>query len=78
MITAGEEVGIVGHTGVSMGAHLFFGLLQASRAVDPAPFLGAPLCNGAARQPTPAQILDAGGKLPPTRRYPSDFPASRS
>jgi murein DD-endopeptidase MepM/ murein hydrolase activator NlpD len=80
MITAGEEVGIVGHTGVSIGAHLFFGLLQAGRAVDPAPFLGAPLCNGVARQQTPAQILAAGGKLPPTRRYYllSDFPASRS
>ena len=78
MITAGEEVGIVGHTGVSIGAHLFFGLLQAGRAVDPAPFLGAPLCNGVARQQTPAQILDAGGKLPPTRHYLSDFPASRS
>ncbi len=46
MVTAGEIVGVVGHTGVSFGAHLFFAVLQAGRAVDPAPLLGAPLCSG--------------------------------
>lgn len=69
VILAGDEVGIVGHSGVSFGPHLFFGLLQAGRAVDPLPFLGAPLCNGTtAHQRTPA-ILAAGEKLPPTRHY---------
>jgi murein DD-endopeptidase MepM/ murein hydrolase activator NlpD len=79
MVTAGETVGVVGRTGVSFGAHLFFAVLQAGRAVDPAPLLGAPLCNGVAHQQTPAEILDAGGKLPPTRHYYllSDFPTSR-
>jgi murein DD-endopeptidase MepM/ murein hydrolase activator NlpD len=69
-IVAGDEVGVVGHTGVSFGPHLFFALLEDGRAVDPRPFLGVPLCNGTiAHDGTPAQILAAGGKLPPTRRY---------
>jgi hypothetical protein len=78
MIAAGDEVGLVGHTGVSFGPHLFFALLEAGRAVDPRPFLGAPLCDGTTvHQRTPAEILAAGEKLPPTRHYYllSDFPA---
>jgi murein DD-endopeptidase MepM/ murein hydrolase activator NlpD len=79
VVTAGEIVGVVGRTGVSFGAHLFFAVLQAGRAVDPAPLLGAPFCNGVAHQQTPAEILAAGGKLPPTRHYYllSDFPTNR-
>ena len=76
-IAAGDEVGIVGHTGVSFGPHLFFALLEEGRAVDPRPFLGMPLCNGSrAHKRTPAEILAAGEKLPPTRHYYllSDFP----
>jgi hypothetical protein len=51
----------------------------AAGAVDPAPLLGIPLCNGVAHQQTRAEILAAGGKLPPTRHYYllSDFAASR-
>jgi len=77
VIAAGDEVGVVGHTGVSFGPHLFFALLEDGRAVDPRPFLGAPLCNGTTvHQRTPAEILAAGEKLPPTRHYYllSDFP----
>jgi murein DD-endopeptidase MepM/ murein hydrolase activator NlpD len=77
-IAAGDEVGVVGHTGVSFGPHLFFAVLEEGRAVDPRPFLGMPLCNGTrAHQRTPAEILAAGEKLPPTRHYflLSDFPA---
>lgn len=70
VIAAGDEIGVVGHTGVSFGPHLFFALLENGRAVDPRPFLGVPMCNGiAAHQETPAEILAAGGKLPPTRHY---------
>ena len=69
LILAGSEVGIVGRTGVSFGPHLFFAMLINGKAVDPAPLLGVPACNGAPHQPSPAQILAAGGKLPPTRRY---------
>jgi hypothetical protein len=69
-IAAGDEVGIVGHTGVSFGPHLFFALLEDGRAIDPRPFLGVPLCTGTAlHERTPAEILAAGEKLPPSRRY---------
>jgi Peptidase family M23 len=78
-ILAGDEVGVVGHTGVSFGPHLFFALLEDGRAVDPRSFLGLPFCNGTAmHKRTPTEILDASGKLLPTRHYYllSDFPAS--
>ena len=81
-ILAGEEVGVVGHTGVSFGPHLFFALLENGRAVDPRQFLGVPMCNGSTvhqrTRGTPARILDADGKLLPTRHYYllSDFPAA--
>ena len=79
VIAAGDEVGVVGHTGVSFGPHLFFALLEDGRAVDPRPFLGVPLCTGTnVHQRTPAEMLAAGEKLPPTRHYYllTDFPAS--
>jgi hypothetical protein len=78
VIAAGDEIGVVGHTGLSFGPHLFFALLEDGRAVDPRPFLGVPLCDGTVHQRTPAEILAAGEKLPPTRRYYllSDFPAA--
>jgi hypothetical protein len=66
MIAAGDDIGVVGHTGVSFGPHLFFALLENGRAVDPGPFLDLPMCNGTTkRQRTPAEILAAGEKLPP-------------
>jgi murein DD-endopeptidase MepM/ murein hydrolase activator NlpD len=79
MITAGDDIGVVGHTGVSFGPHLFFALLENGRAVDPRPFLDVPMCNGTTKhQRTPAETLAAGEKLPPTRHYYllSDFPAA--
>jgi murein DD-endopeptidase MepM/ murein hydrolase activator NlpD len=77
-IAAGDEVGLVGHTGVSFGPHLFFALLENGRAVDPRPFLGVPLCTGTVHHRTPSEMLAAGEKLPPTRHYYllSDMPAS--
>ena len=69
-IAAGDEVGIVGHTGVSFGPHLFFALLEDGRAIDPRPFLGVPLCKGTTvHERTPAEIFEAGDKLPSTRHY---------
>jgi murein DD-endopeptidase MepM/ murein hydrolase activator NlpD len=66
-ITTGEQLGLVGHTGVTYGPHLFFGILQSGRAVDPAPLLGVPMCKDATE--SPAQTLARGGRLPNTRHY---------
>ena len=74
-------MGLVGHTGVSFGPHLFFALLEDGRAVDPRPFLEAPLCNGTTtHQRMPAEIVAAGEEPPPTRHFYllSDFPAGSS
>lgn len=66
MISAGDAVGIVGHTGVSFGPHLFFALLENGRAVDPQPFLDLPMCNGTAKhQRTTTAILAAADDLRP-------------
>jgi hypothetical protein len=53
--------------------------LENGRAVDPRPFLGVPMCNGSTvHQRTSAEMLDASGKLLPTRHYYmlSDLPAA--
>ena len=45
-LAAGEKIGVVGHTGLTYGMHLYFEMLLAGRPVDPAPYLGVSLCNG--------------------------------
>jgi murein DD-endopeptidase MepM/ murein hydrolase activator NlpD len=67
-IAAGEELGIVGHTGVTYGMHLYFEMLLGGKAVDPAPYLGVSQCNGGVHS-TRADMLDADGKISPTRHY---------
>jgi murein DD-endopeptidase MepM/ murein hydrolase activator NlpD len=67
IVYGGEKLGVVGHSGVMYGMHLFFGMLVDNRPVDPAPYLGLGLCSGAYR--TRADMLAADGKLPPTRVY---------
>lgn len=67
-VAAGERLGVVGHTGVTFGMHLYFGMLLAGHPVDPAPYLGVPLCSGGMHR-TRAGLLDASGKLLPTRHY---------
>jgi murein DD-endopeptidase MepM/ murein hydrolase activator NlpD len=68
MIAAGEVLGAVGHTGLTFGPHLHFGVLVGDRAVDPAGLLGLPACNGvttAQRLRLPlAELLLARGKWP--------------
>jgi murein DD-endopeptidase MepM/ murein hydrolase activator NlpD len=66
-ISPGEQLGVVGHTGVTYGMHLFFGMIVQGRSVDPATFLQLPLCVAAHR--TPADSLASDGRVPPTRRY---------
>jgi murein DD-endopeptidase MepM/ murein hydrolase activator NlpD len=67
-VAAGEKLGVVGDTGVTYGMHLYFEMILAGRPVDPAPYLGVPLCHGGAYR-TRADMLAVDGKVPPTRRY---------
>jgi murein DD-endopeptidase MepM/ murein hydrolase activator NlpD len=66
-VVQGELVGYVGHTGMTFGPHLYFGVLHDGVPIDPSPMFDLPRCSGPVR--TPAEILAAGGKLPPTRSY---------
>jgi len=44
-VAAGEKLGVVGHSGLTYGMHLFFEIKLAGRPVDPAPYLGLPPCK---------------------------------
>ena len=65
-LSAGEKIGVVGHTGLTYGMHLYFEMIMSGRPVDPAPYLGLPICNSGVHR-TLADMLDSGGKIPPTR-----------
>jgi hypothetical protein len=88
-IEAGEQLGVVGRSGVSFGPHLYFGMLRDGQPIDPAPLLHVPLCGGS-RPPSPASILAdddrlprstaaTGNELPPIPRSSllDDFPPAR-
>jgi hypothetical protein len=70
-VAAGEQLGAVGMTGVTSGAHLYFEMDLAGKPVDPAPYLGVSDCNGGVRR-TQSRTLDADGN---TRQYYQDQPA---
>jgi hypothetical protein len=88
-IEAGEQLGVVGHTGVSFGPHLYFGMLLDGQPVDPAPLLRVPLCGGShSHSPTAISVDDdelppgtaaAGNELLPIHRSSllDDFPPAR-
>jgi len=44
-VAAGEKLGVVGRTGVSYGAHLYFQMEINGARVDPAPYLGLHPCG---------------------------------
>jgi murein DD-endopeptidase MepM/ murein hydrolase activator NlpD len=67
-VAAGEKLGVVGHSGLTYGMHLYFEMLLSGRPVDPAPYLGVPQCSGGVHR-TRADMIAADGKVPPTRRY---------
>ena len=56
-VAAGEELGVVGTTGITSGAHLYFQMDLDGKPVDPAPYLGMRRCEGEVRQ--------AASKVPP-------------
>jgi murein DD-endopeptidase MepM/ murein hydrolase activator NlpD len=68
-VLAGETLGVVGHTGVTFGMHLYFEMITG-HPIDPAPYLRVPLCNGVIpHQRTMREILQAGDRLPPSKPY---------
>lgn len=58
-VASGEELGVVGNTGVTSGTHLYFEMIVAGRPVDPAPYLHVPQCSDATHHATPLDGLRA-------------------
>ena len=50
-VAAGEKLGVVGRTGVTVGTHVYFEMLIAGKPVDPAPYLRVPACGRKDEQP---------------------------
>ncbi|HEX2941321.1 MAG TPA: M23 family metallopeptidase [Rhodopila sp.] len=65
IVHAGQKVGLVGRSGLTMGPHLFFAMIVGNQAVDPAPYLGVAPC-GKGAGPSGSTIART---LRPTRRY---------
>jgi Peptidase family M23 len=85
-IEAGEQLGIVGRTGVSFGPHLYFGMLRDGQPVNPAPSLRLPLCGadhppgrGAVDEELPPNTAATDNELPSIHRSSllDDFPPAR-
>jgi len=51
-VAAGEKLGVVGRTGVTVGTHVYFEMLTAGKPVDPAPSLRVPTCGREVRPPS--------------------------
>jgi murein DD-endopeptidase MepM/ murein hydrolase activator NlpD len=68
LILAGQQVAVVGLTGVTYGSHLYFEMKVGARPVDPMPYLHLPLC-GAAHHTEKSVMLDADGRILPARWY---------
>ena len=66
-VRAGQKLGVVGHSGVMYGMHLFFAMERDGHFVDPAPYLGVALCHVGLRRRS--DMLAVDGKIPPTRHY---------
>jgi murein DD-endopeptidase MepM/ murein hydrolase activator NlpD len=71
-VGAGEQLGIVGMTGVTSGPHLYFEMILGGKPVDPAPYLNVALCDGTVRRAAPGPIpipSGDGGVLINGRKY---------
>jgi murein DD-endopeptidase MepM/ murein hydrolase activator NlpD len=73
-VAAGEKLGVVGNTGVTTGAHLYFEMDFAGKPVDPAPYLGVPRCNGEVHHASNDRP-DTDGQPIGGRQYYLVFPA---
>jgi murein DD-endopeptidase MepM/ murein hydrolase activator NlpD len=67
-VAAGEKLGVVGRTGVTSGAHLYFEMILDGKPVDPAPYLRVPRCGGN-QLPTTADADVADGTTYGGRKY---------
>ena len=67
IVHGGEKLGVVGHSGLTYGMHLFFAMIVGHQAIDPAPYLRLSPCSGAHH--APATATDNGAKVPPTQSY---------
>ena len=65
-LAGGDKIGVVGHSGVTYGMHLYFGMFVNGRPVDPAEYLGVAPCGSPAAA-SATKVLD--GRVPPTRIY---------
>lgn len=67
-VSAGEILGVVGLTGVTLGPHLYFGMEVGGRMVNPAPYLGVLPCSGGKMLVADGRpVLSADGKILPSR-----------
>jgi hypothetical protein len=67
-VVAGEELGTVGMTGVTLGPHVYFGMFVGGRTVNPAPFIGALPCgSGKELVADGREVVNEDGKIMPTR-----------
>jgi murein DD-endopeptidase MepM/ murein hydrolase activator NlpD len=73
-VAAGENLGVVGNTGLTTGAYLYFEMDFAGKPVDPAPYLGVPRCDGEVHQASNDRP-DTEGKIIGGRKVLSDFSA---
>jgi Peptidase family M23 len=67
-VAAGEKLGVVGNTGLTTGAHLYFEMDFAGKPVDPAPYLGVPRCDGEGHRASNDRP-DTEGKIIGGRKY---------
>jgi murein DD-endopeptidase MepM/ murein hydrolase activator NlpD len=69
MVAAGARLGVVGRTGITSGAHLYFGMILAGKPVDPAQYLGVRLCDGTLPRPQREQGMRNAGTTMDGRKY---------
>ena len=73
-VVAGEKLGVVGRTGVTTGAHLYFAMILDGRPVDPAPYLSLPACGGRVLPTTTVSRNSDGTTIGGRKYYQVFFP----
>ena len=65
VVYGGETLGVVGHSGLTYGMHLFFGMIRDGHFVDPARYLNIARCGTGMRKRS--DMVAGDGRSPPTR-----------